>query len=109
MTTLICRKRIDGQACGHLVSADTRPEPIRWTDGHVCAFEEEKPRFGFQPHQVFWSEQGEVVCACCHVPYPGSDTWVWDGWTEITPAVMAEIEREGRTVKCEGCGKEPRR
>jgi len=34
------------------------------------------PRFRFQEHQVFWNEQGEVVCACCHIPYPGSDTWI---------------------------------
>ena len=109
--TWICRKRTGGEECGQLVVADTRPEPIQWTDGHICSFEEETPapRFDFQEHQVFWSQTGEVVCACCHVPYPGSDTWVWDGWEEITPKVMAEIEREGRTAKCERCGKEPRR
>ena len=27
-----CRK------CGHEVYSDTRPEPIKWTDGHVCSF-----------------------------------------------------------------------
>jgi len=26
--------------CGHVVLADERPEPIRWTDGHVCYFRE---------------------------------------------------------------------
>lgn len=39
------------------------------------------PRFGLQAHQVFWNERGRVVCACCHVPYPGSDTWVWERWS----------------------------
>jgi hypothetical protein len=28
---------------------------------------------------------------------------------EITPETMAEIDREGGRVACEGCGKEPRR
>ena len=32
------------------------------------------PRFGLKEHQVFWSGQGAIVCACCHIPYPGSDT-----------------------------------
>jgi len=67
------------------------------------------PRFGFQERQVFWNEQGEVVCACCHIPYPGSDTWVWERWEEITPATMVEIDRECGHVACEGCGKVPRR
>ena len=67
------------------------------------------PRLGLHADQVFWSERGEIVCACCHIPYPGSDTWIWERWEEITPAVMAEIDREGGHVACEGCGKEPRR
>lgn len=28
----VCRK------CGHEVHAKDRPQPIRWTDGHVCYF-----------------------------------------------------------------------
>ena len=54
-----------------------------------------EPRFGFQEHQVFWNERGAIVCACCHIPYPGSDTWVWERWEEITPEIMVEIDREG--------------
>lgn len=27
--------------CGHIVIADTRPWPIKWTDGHVCVFKPE--------------------------------------------------------------------
>ena len=110
--TWICRTRIESEECGQIVFADDRPAAIKWTDGHICAFEEEgarPPRFGLQEHEVFWSQTGEVVCACCHVPYPGSDTWVWERWSEITPATMAEIDRNGGNVKCEGCGKEPRR
>ena len=67
-------------------------------------------RYGFQEHQVFWNEWGEDACAGCDVlPYPGSDTWVFDRWEEVTPAVMAEIDREGGTVKCHYCGREPSR
>jgi hypothetical protein len=68
-----------------------------------------EPRFGFREHQVFWNEQGSIVCACCHIPHPGSDTWVWERWAEITPETMAEIDREGGQVACESCGKEPSR
>jgi hypothetical protein len=67
------------------------------------------PRIGLQAHQVFWNTTGCIVCACCHIPYPGSDTWVWEGWQEITPEVMVEIDRHGGKVACEGCGKSPSR
>ena len=40
--TWICRKRIKGEECGQIVIADTRPAPIRWTDDHTCAFEQER-------------------------------------------------------------------
>jgi hypothetical protein len=66
-----------------------------------------KPRFGFRAHQVFWNERGAIACACCGIPHPGSDTWVWERWQEITPEIMVEIDREGGRVACEGCGKEP--
>ena len=32
----VCRK------CGHEVLSYDKPEPIRWTDGHVCYFIEGK-------------------------------------------------------------------
>ena len=47
------------------------------------------PRFGLQEHQVFWNEEGAIVCASCHTPYPGSGTWVWERWEGITPETMA--------------------
>ncbi len=31
-------------------------------------------RWGLQEHRVFWNEMGAIVCANCHIPYPGSDT-----------------------------------
>ena len=42
-------------------------------------------------------------------PLSRSDTWIWERWEEITPADMAEIDRQGGRVACEGCGKEPSR
>lgn len=34
---------------------------------------------------------------------------MWERWEEITPETMAEIDHEGGSVVCEGCGREPRR
>jgi hypothetical protein len=28
--------------CGHEVMATERPSPIKWSDGHVCSFVEDK-------------------------------------------------------------------
>lgn len=60
--------------------------------------------------KIFWSEKGEVNCEK-HAPYRGSDTWIWERWSEITPEVIAEIDRAGTTFKavCEVCGAEPSR
>lgn len=39
----ICRKMIGLEPCGHtVVTNGERPEPIRWSDGHVCIFGPEK-------------------------------------------------------------------
>ena len=65
-------------------------------------------RFGLKEHQVFWNEQGAVVCACCGIPYPKSDTWNGERWAEITPEIAKEITAQGGHVACESCGKEPR-
>ena len=67
------------------------------------------PRFGLKAHQVFCNAQGSIVCAWCHLPYPGPDTWGWERWEEITHDDMVEIDRQGGRVACEGCGKEPSR
>jgi hypothetical protein len=64
---------------------------------------------GLKPHQVFWNEQGAIVCAECHIPFPGSDTWIWECWREITPETVMEIIGLGGDVACEGCGKRPLR
>jgi len=33
-----CRK------CGHEVISDSQPQPIKWTDGHVCYLYPEEPK-----------------------------------------------------------------
>jgi hypothetical protein len=45
-------------------------------------------------HRVLWNDQGIVVCACCHIPFPGSDTWAWERWEEITPEIVLAIIRQ---------------
>ncbi len=67
------------------------------------------PRFGLKAHQVFWNERGSIVCACCHILYPGSDTWIWERWEKISPEDMAKINSQVGRMACEGCSKEPSR
>ena len=31
--------------CGHEVMSSTNPTPMKWTDGHVCYFREEKKKW----------------------------------------------------------------
>jgi hypothetical protein len=38
MKNWICRDN----TCGHLVVADEKPNAMKWTDGHVCYFVEER-------------------------------------------------------------------
>lgn len=71
--------------------------------------EKTEPRFGLQAHQVFWNRAGAIVCACCHVPSPESDTWYREQWEEIEPDTMIEADHAGVKIACEGCGKQPRR
>ena len=28
---------------------------------------------------LYWSERGAVCCAE-HMPWPGTDTWIWERW-----------------------------
>jgi hypothetical protein len=80
--TWVCRRRVGDEVCGYIVVSERRPDPIRWTDGHVCHFEEEWPASPPKPRER---------------------------WEEITPETMVEIDREGGHVACEGCGRELRR
>lgn len=40
-------------SCGHEVLSDEKPQPIHWTDGHVCYFmeyeEQEDSVYGWEP------------------------------------------------------------
>ena len=59
--------------------------------------------------KLFWDEGGRIGCAQ-HRPYPGSDTWVWDAWGEITEADLRGYERTvGRPARCETCAAIERR
>lgn len=43
MKIWICKRKLkDGEVCGQIVMAAEKPQPIHWSDGHVCFFEEEK-------------------------------------------------------------------
>ena len=58
---------------------------------------------GLKAEALYWSERGEISCGC-HTPYPGSDTWNWDAWAEITAAEAAAFEKElGNAPACETC------
>ena len=52
---------------------------------------------------LFWSQQGAIACGD-HIPYPGSDTWVWDRWQRMTDAERQAFQAEaGRPARCETC------
>ncbi len=57
------------------------------------------------PTGLYWSERGEIACAK-HTPYEGSDTWIWERWAPLPVAAIAEADY---ALRCETCGKEPRR
>ena len=64
---------------------------------------------GLSAEALYWSERGEVACGR-HTPYPGSDTWAWDGWREMTAADRAGWNREaGNAPVCETCAARGRR
>ena len=54
---------------------------------------------------LYWNERGHVGCAG-HIPYEGSDTWVWERWEPLPPEAA---ELSGRPLRCETCGKGARR
>jgi hypothetical protein len=55
---------------------------------------------------LFWARTGAVACGR-HTPYPGSDTWVMEGWSRITPRIHEAILAEGAVnlTRCESCGR----
>lgn len=63
--------------------------------------------------KIYFSERGEIACGE-HAPYPGSDTFRFDGWRVVTPAIAKawadEANRTGLVspeMKCETCGALP--
>ena len=58
---------------------------------------------GLNPDSFYWCQRGHVACGR-HTPYPGSDTWVWDSWQEMTRADSESWQRElGKLAVCETC------
>ncbi len=57
------------------------------------------------PTGLYWSERGEIACAL-HTPFEGTDTWIWERWAPLPVAAIAEADYP---LRCETCGKEPRR
>jgi hypothetical protein len=51
---------------------------------------------------LYWSEQGQINCDQ-HIPYPGSDTWVFEHWKKIDRGSMAEATEKGTELVCETC------
>jgi len=43
--------------------------------------------------KIYWNERGAVSCGN-HAPHPGTDTWVWEKWSEMTDAEKAMWARE---------------
>ena len=61
--------------------------------------------------QLLWNERGRVGCSIPgHAPYRGTDTWIWERWTRVTPAEATQFQREvGRPIACEACAAIARR
>ena len=52
---------------------------------------------------LWWSEAGAIACPK-HMPFRGSDSFVFGRWRRITKAEIAEFTREvGRAPACETC------
>jgi len=62
--------------CGHEVISQAKPEPINWTDGHVCHF-----------HQA--EEPERIVC---HAGILRSDHWVGYGAKMVSNSPMFHVD-----------------
>jgi hypothetical protein len=67
----------------------------------VCAKMEEKKRAKVKPG-LYWNERGMINCEQ-HIPYPGSDTWVFEHWKKIDRGAMKEAAEKGMEIACETC------
>lgn len=51
----------------------------------------------------YWSRTGMINCAE-HMPYPGSDTWLNDGWESMSQCDLEDWEAQvGAPARCEVC------
>jgi hypothetical protein len=66
-----------------------------------CAKMEEKKRATVKPG-LYWNERGQINCEQ-HIPYPGSDTWVFEHWKKIDRASAKEAAEKGMELVCETC------
>jgi len=58
---------------------------------------------GHAHEHLYWSQRGAIACDR-HMPFPGSDTFVWDDWRPITMVEATSFEREvGRPPACDAC------
>lgn len=54
---------------------------------------------------LFWNERGRIGCAKPgHMPFPGTDTFVWERWEPIDEKTVRENQ-----LKCETCDADERR
>lgn len=52
---------------------------------------------------LYWSQQGEISCPV-HMPYPGSDTWIFDRWMLMAMSDRDQWEvQTGAVPRCETC------
>ena len=52
---------------------------------------------------LYMSEGGQLACRE-HMPYPGSDTFVWDGWAPMPEHERIDFVRQlKREPECETC------
>jgi len=51
---------------------------------------------------LYWNERGQINCEQ-HIPYPGSDTWVFEHGKKIDRGAMKEAKEKGMELACETC------
>jgi hypothetical protein len=66
-----------------------------------CAKMEEKKRATAKPG-LYWNERGQINCEQ-HIPYPGSDTWIFEHWKRIDRGSAKDAKEKGMELVCETC------
>lgn len=63
------------------------------------------------PSRLFWDQRGHIACGE-HTPFPGTDTWEWDQWSEVPVEALEEwrhMDTGGDRMECETCHKHDER